>query len=61
MNYILVIDQSTSNTKTMLFDDAGMLKHRVDIPHRQITPRNGWVEHDAAEIYRNVIRAVRNG
>ncbi len=59
MKYILAIDQSTSNTKAMLFDAAGMLKHRADIPHRQITPRNGWVEHDAAEIYRNVIRAVQ--
>lgn len=60
MKYILALDQSTSNTKAMLFDEAGILIHRTDVPHRQIIPRSGWVEHDAAEIYRNTRKAVQN-
>jgi len=57
--YILSIDQSTSGTKALLFDKAGSLVCRCDIPHRQIIDSNGWVEHDLEEIYRNTIDVVK--
>jgi glycerol kinase len=59
MRYVLAIDQSTSASKAILFDRDGGLGHRVSIPHRQIYPRAGWVEHNAHEIFENCIRAIR--
>lgn len=60
MNHkIIAIDQSTSATKAMLFSQDGKLLHRVNIEHHQYYPREGWVEHDAAEIYANTIEAIR--
>jgi glycerol kinase len=55
MNHVLAIDQSTSATKAVLFDDAGRAVDRVAREHRQIYPQPGWVEHDADEIWQNVI------
>lgn len=58
IRYILAIDQSTSGTKTILFDNKGIPVHRVTIEHRQFYPKPGWVEHDPQEIYDNTLKAV---
>lgn len=58
-NYIIAIDQSTSATKAMLFDEQCRMLRRVNVPHRQYYPKPGWVEHDAEEIYSNVIKGIR--
>ena len=58
MNYIIAIDQSTSATKAMLFDDQLRLLDRVNAAHQQFYPKTGWVEHDALEIYRNTIKTI---
>ncbi len=57
-NYIIAIDQSTSATKAMLFNEQCEMLQRVNVEHRQYYPKAGWVEHDAEEIYRNVLTAV---
>lgn len=57
-NYIIAIDQSTSATKAMLFNEQCEMLQRVNVEHRQYYPKAGWVEHDAEEIYRNVLMAV---
>jgi len=57
--YILGIDQSTSGTKGLLFDNKGSLVCRYDIPHCQIIDDRGWVEHDLIEIYFNTLEVVR--
>ena len=54
MKYVLSIDQSTSATKAVLFDDAGRILDKASREHRQIYPHPGWVEHDAVEIWQNV-------
>lgn len=59
MPTFLAIDQSTSATKAMLFDTAAQLSQQAALPHEQIYPRAGWVEHNAEEIYRNVVATVR--
>lgn len=56
---IIAIDQSTSATKALLFDKECRLLRQVGIPHQQYYPQPGWVEHDAEEIYRNTIEAIR--
>ena len=58
-NYILAIDQSTSNTKAIIFDKQATVVGRFDVSHKQIYPQKGWVEHDPKEIYRNLVEAVR--
>ncbi len=57
-SYFLAIDQSTSATKALLFSADGALLDSESLPHRQIYPRPGWVEHDAAEIYANTQAAA---
>lgn len=58
MHRIIAIDQSTSATKAMLFSEKCELLHRVNIEHHQYYPQSGWVEHDATEIYQNVLKAI---
>lgn len=59
MNYIIAIDQSTSSTKALLFDEQCKIVARTNVDHRQYYPQTGWVEHDAEEIYANTIEAIR--
>lgn len=56
---IIAIDQSTSATKALLFDDNCKLLKQVGIPHKQYYPQPGWVEHDAQEIWQNTLKAIR--
>jgi glycerol kinase len=58
MKHVLAIDQSTSATKAVLFDEAGSVVDKASRDHRQIYPQPGWVEHDAEEIWRNVVAVV---
>ena len=32
--------------------------YRANVPHQQYYPQAGWVEHDAEEIYDNVVKAI---
>lgn len=59
MNYIIAIDQSTSATKAMLFNEQCEMLQRVNVEHHQYYPKAGWVEHDAEEIYNNMLLAVK--
>ena len=57
--YILSIDQSTTATKAVLFDNEGRLVSQKNIDHKQYFPNPGWVEHDPEEIYRKTKQAIR--
>jgi glycerol kinase len=59
MSLILAIDQSTSATKAILFDASGKILDKASREHRQIYPQPGRVEHNAEEIWQNVLTAVR--
>lgn len=59
MSAILAIDQSTSATKVVLFDEVGKVLDKASRGHRQIYPQPGWVEHDAEEIWQNVLVVIR--
>lgn len=58
MKSILALDQSTSATKAVLFDDAGRILDKASREHRQIYPQPGWVEHDSEEIWQNVLSVL---
>lgn len=57
---ILAVDQSTAGTKAVVFDRQARIVAKVLLPHRQIYPRPGYVEHDPEEIIVNVCLAMRN-
>ena len=57
-NLIIAIDQSTSATKAMLFNERCEMLKRVNVTHEQYYPRTRWVEHDVEEIYRNVLKSI---
>ncbi len=52
-NYILSIDQGTTGTRAVLFDEALTQVCTSYREHEQISRRPGWTEHDPEEIYRN--------
>ncbi len=58
MKYTIAIDQSTSATKAMLFDEQGQLAARTSEDHKQYYPQPGWVEHDPEEILANTYKVV---
>jgi glycerol kinase len=49
-SYIGAIDQGTTSTRFMVFDQAGRIVAVAQKEHEQIFPKPGWVEHDALEI-----------
>lgn len=59
MRCILAVDQSTSATKAMLFATDGRLLDKEARDHAQHYPQPGWVEHDAEEIWQNVLATTR--
>ncbi|MGE5801456.1 MAG: glycerol kinase GlpK, partial [Gemmatimonadota bacterium] len=51
MTYILALDQGTTSSRTIVFDQAGSVVATAQKEFRQIFPKPGWVEHDANEIW----------
>ena len=56
--YILAIDQGTTSTCCALFDKQAHIVAILRKEHRQIMPKAGWVEHDALEIWHNVLELI---
>ncbi|VVT04137.1 Glycerol kinase [Sphingomonas sp. EC-HK361] len=55
---ILVIDEGTTSTRAMLFGAGGRCHASEQTELEQHYPRPGWVEHDAAEIWRKTLRVA---
>jgi glycerol kinase len=51
--YVGAIDQGTTSSRFIVFDGGGAIVAVAQREHAQIYPQPGWVEHDAAEIWRN--------
>lgn len=58
-SYILSIDQGTTGTTAILWDHESLARARANREHRQYYPRPGWVEHDAEEIFENVLKTAK--
>jgi glycerol kinase len=56
--YVAAIDQGTTSSRCIVFDEKGDIVAVDQKEHRQIFPRPGWVEHDAEEIWANVAEVV---
>src|SRR3954463_11665889 len=50
MRYVLALDQGTTSSRAILFDEHGALVSVAQREFRQIYPQPGWVEHDPNEI-----------
>src|SRR5688572_24976142 len=63
--YLGAIDQGTSSTRFIVFDESTRIVTESQVEHEQIYPRPGWVEHDPVEIWRNtqtvIAAALRKG
>jgi glycerol kinase len=55
---IAAIDQGTTSSRLILFDRDGRPRCVEQREHEQITPRAGWVEHDAKEIWRRTREVI---
>ena len=49
--YIIALDQGTTSSRAVVFDNSGKIVQEVQKEFKQIYPHPGWVEHDAMEIY----------
>ncbi|MFC7216787.1 glycerol kinase GlpK [Streptomyces polyrhachis] len=49
--YVAAIDQGTTSSRCIIFNQDGAIVAVDQREHRQIFPKPGWVEHDATEIW----------
>lgn len=59
MKYILSIDQGTSSTKTLIFNESGQAIAKGFEPLQTNYLNDGFVEQDPEEIYQNVLTSVK--
>jgi len=57
--YILSIDQGTTSSRAMLFDEAGSSCFTAQREFTQLFPADGWVEHDPEEIWSTTLEVAR--
>ena len=58
MPYILALDQGTTSSRAIVYDETGRKIAHASRPVRQIYPRPGWVEHDPLELYESQLEAA---
>ncbi len=51
MKYVLALDQGTTSSRAIVFDQRGAIVSVAQQEFRQIFPKPGWVEHDPREIW----------
>jgi len=56
---ILSIDQGTTGTTVLLFDQQGNIVNRAYAEFAQYYPQAGWVEHDAMEIWESCLNLIK--
>ncbi|MEP6773585.1 MAG: glycerol kinase GlpK, partial [Polaromonas sp.] len=59
MTYLLALDQGTSSSRSIVFDEHGHIVALAQQELPQIYPRPGWVEHDPMEIWRTQLATAR--
>lgn len=57
---ILALDQGTTSSRAILFDRTFRPLGQKNIPLTQYYPKEGWVEHDAEEIFLSQMQAASN-
>jgi glycerol kinase len=57
--FVLVIDQGTTSTRSVLFDSSGAPVAFAQEEFPQIFPRPGWVEHDPRSLWASALSTAR--
>ena len=57
--YIMALDQGTTSSRAIIFDENGTIKGVTNREFTQIYPKPGWVEHDPMEIWGSQIGVAR--
>ena len=60
MKYILSIDQGTTSTRAILFNNKGEKINQSQREFSQICPQSGWVLHNPMEIMETVVEVIKN-
>ena len=60
MAYVLSLDQGTTSSRAIVFDERGRIVAHSQQEFRQIYPAPGWVEHDPLDILDSQIASARN-
>ena len=60
MTYLLALDQGTSSSRSIIFDQGGQIVAMEQQELNQIYPQPGWVEHDPMEIWRTQLATARD-
>jgi len=58
MSYLLAIDQGTSSSRAVVYDDALQTMASAQQEFPQIYPKPGWVEHDPEAIWESVRHVI---
>ncbi len=58
-HYILAIDQGTTSTRAIIFDEKSHIIALHQVEFTQYFPQPGWVEHDGEEIWRSVVTCIQ--
>ena len=56
--YVLALDQGTTSSRAIVFDDRGNIVGKGQYPFQQYFPQDGWVEHDPMEIWDTEIKSA---
>ncbi|MEY4730090.1 MAG: glycerol kinase [Pseudomonadota bacterium] len=59
MKYLLALDQGTSSSRSIVFDELGNIVALAQHEFAQIYPQPGWVEHDPVEIWTSQLATAR--
>ncbi len=59
MRAILALDQGTTSSRAILFDQSGSVVGTAQREFKQFYPQSGWVEHDATEIWNTQLQVAR--
>jgi len=58
--YLLAIDQGTTSSRAMLFNTQMQVLAKSQQEFSQFFPKDGWVEHDAEEIWQTILQTMRD-
>lgn len=59
MSYLLALDQGTTSSRAIIFDEKGQIHATAQRETRIKTPHSGWVEQDANEIWSSQIAVIQ--
>ena len=59
MKYVLALDQGTTSSRAIVFDERGAARSAAQKEFPQVYPQPGWVEHDPEQIWRSQLACAR--